>query len=351
MNNANSKEGQKKTWCIMRGNTFGKIFSFTTFGESHGPSLGVVLDGVPPGLEFSLADLQGELDRRAPGRIVGTTSRAEPDQAEILSGIFNNKTLGTPIAVIVRNLNQKSEDYEALKDEFRPGHADKTTLLKFGIRDHRGGGRSSGRETLSRVIAGYFAGLIIPNIKVSAFINQLGPYKAANKNPVEIPINMDPFSFPFGDKKEEVTQFLLDLKKKGESVGGKISIVIENCPPGLGEPVFDKLKADFAKAFLSIGSCVSFSYGMGEDLAMSYGTEVSLETTNFGGMEGGISSGERIFMECAFKPPSTVGEKAKLGRHDPCILPRVIPVVESMAKAVLADHYLRQKTYADKYPI
>jgi chorismate synthase len=335
----------------MSGNTFGKIFSFTTFGESHGPSLGVVLDGVPASLDFSLTDLQRELDRRAPGRIEGTTTRIEPDQAEVLSGIFNNKTLGTPIAVIVRNLNQKSEDYKSLKDEFRPGHADKTTLLKYGIRDHRGGGRSSGRETLCRVIAGYFAGLIIPKIKVYAFINQLGPYKAANKNPVEISIDQDPFSFPFGNKKEEIIKFLLDLKMRGESVGGKISIMIDNCPPGLGEPVFDKLKADFAKAFLSIGSCVSFSYGRGEDLAMSYGTEVSLESSNFGGMEGGISSGDRIFMECAFKPPSTVGENAKLGRHDPCILPRVIPVVESMAKVVLADHYLRQKTYADKYSI
>ena len=335
----------------MSGNTFGKIFSFTTFGESHGPSLGVVLDGVPPGLDISLDDLQMELDRRAPGRIEGTTSRVEPDRAEILSGIFGNKTLGTPITVIVRNTNQKSEDYDSLKNEFRPGHADKTTLLKYGIRDHRGGGRSSGRETLSRVIAGYFAGLIIPQIAVRAFINQLGPYKAVNKNPLEVPFNVDPYSFPFGDKREEVTQFLLDLKKKGESVGGKVSIIIENCPPGLGEPVFDKLKADFAKAFLSIGSCVSFSYGLGEELAESYGTEVSQGLSNFGGMEGGISNGERIFMECAFKPPSTVGEKAKLGRHDPCILPRVIPVVESMCKVVLADHFLRQKIYADKYSI
>ncbi len=335
----------------MSGNTFGKLFSFTTFGESHGPSLGLVLDGIPAGLEFSLTDLQKELDRRAPGRIEGTTSRIEPDQAEILSGIFNSKTLGTPVAVIVKNLNQRSEDYESFKNDFRPGHADRTTLLKYGIRDHRGGGRSSGRETLSRVIAGYFAGLIIPQIKVFAFINQLGPYNASHKNPKEFSFSLDPFSFPFGDKKEEVIGFLKDLKQKGESVGGKISIIIENCPPGLGEPVFDKLKADFAKAFLSIGSCVSFSYGLGEELAESFGTEVSESFSNFGGMEGGISSGERIFMECAFKPPSTVGDKAKTGRHDPCILPRVIPVVESMAKVVLADHCLRQRAYANKNSI
>ncbi len=335
----------------MSGNTFGKIFSFTTFGESHGPSLGVVVDGVPPGLNFSLQDLQNELNKRAPGKIAGTTSRQEPDRAEVLSGIFNEKTLGTPIAVVVRNVNQKSEDYDSLKEEFRPGHADKTTLLKYGIRDHRGGGRSSGRETLSRVIAGYFAGLIVPEIRVFAFINQLGPYKVKDKNPKEFSLNQDPFSFPFGDRREEIIQFLLDLKKTGQSVGGKISVIIDNCPAGLGEPVFDKLKADFAKAFLSIGSCVSFSYGLGEEMAEKMGTDISIDSSNFGGMEGGISSGERIFMECAFKPPSTVGEKAKLGRHDPCILPRVIPVVESMAKVVLADHYLRQKAYADKYSI
>jgi chorismate synthase len=332
----------------MSGNTFGKIFSFTTFGESHGPSLGVVIDGVPPGLDFSLEDLQRELDRRAPGRIEGTTSRKEPDQAEILSGIFENKTLGSPIGVLVRNQNQKSQDYDALKNEFRPGHADRTTLFKYGIRDHRGGGRSSGRETLSRVIAGYFAGLIIPQIKVFVFINQLGPYKAPNKNPKEFSLNNCPYSFPFGEKKEEVINFLNSLKQNGESVGGKISIIIENCPRGLGEPVFDKLKADFAKAFLSIGSCVSFSYGFGEELAESYGTQISNDLENFGGIEGGISSGDRIFMECAFKPPSTVGEKARMGRHDPCILPRVIPVVEAMAKVVLADHFLRQRVYANK---
>jgi len=335
----------------MSGNTFGKIFSFTTFGESHGPSLGVVVDGVPPGLNFSLKDLQNELDRRAPGRIAGTTSRAEPDQAEVLSGIFNEKTLGTPIAVVITNVGQKSEDYNSLKDEFRPGHADKTTLLKYGIRDHRGGGRSSGRETLSRVIAGYFAGLIVPEIRVFAFINQLGPYKAKDKNPIEFSLNTDPFTFPFAEKREEIIQYLLDLKKTGQSVGGKISVIVDNCPAGLGEPVFDKLKADFAKAFLSIGSCVSFSYGLGEEMVEKLGSEISTDSSNFGGMEGGISSGERIFMECAFKPPSTIGEKAKLGRHDPCILPRVIPVVESMALVVLADHYLRQKAYANKYSI
>lgn len=335
----------------MSGNTFGKIFSLTTFGESHGPSLGVVVDGVPPGLHFSLDELQKELDRRAPGRIAGTTSRQEPDRAEILSGIFNEKTLGTPIAVIVRNINQKSEDYDSLKNDFRPGHADRTTLLKYGIRDHRGGGRSSGRETLSRVIAGYFAGLIIPEIRVFAFINQLGPYKTEDKYPKEFPLNSDPFSFPFGEKREEIINYLQDLKKNGQSVGGKISIIVDYCPVGLGEPVFDKLKADFAKAFLSVGSCVSFSYGLGEEMADKLGSDISSDTSNFGGMEGGISSGERIYMECAFKPPSTVGEKAKLGRHDPCILPRVIPVIESMAKVVLADHYLRQKAYANKYSI
>lgn len=331
----------------MRGNSFGKMFSLTSFGESHGPAMGVVIDGVPGGLKFNLQDLQTELDRRAPGKIAGTTNRQEEDVAEILSGIFEDKTLGTPIAIIVRNTNQKSADYDHLKTEHRPGHADKTTEMKYGIRDHRGGGRASGRETVARVIAGYFAGLILPKVSVKAFVSRMGPfeYKAM---PSALNMSFAPYSFPDTTKNDEIKKYLEDLKTNGESVGGRVRIVVDNCPVGLGEPAFDKLKADFAKALLSIGAVVSFSYGLGEEMAEMTGSEVSRNLSSFGGMEGGISNGERMLMTITFKPTSTVGDKAKAGRHDPCIIPRAIPVVEAMVKIVLADHYLRQNAYLIK---
>lgn len=330
----------------MRGNKFGKLFSFVTFGESHGEALGVVLDGVSAGLDFNLQDLQAELDRRAPGRVAGTTNRREADEAEVLSGIFQGKTLGTPIAVIVRNTNQRSKDYDKLKTEYRPGHADETTQNKYGIRDHRGGGRSSGRETLARVIAGYFAGLMIPKIKVRAFISKMGPFESSVDD-LKMNSDISPYNFPNTDKNTEIKKYLLGLKANGESVGGRISILIEGTPIGLGEPAFDKLKADFAKSLLSIGACVSFSFGLGEEMANLMGSEVSTKRGNFGGIEGGISNGEDIFLTTTFKPTSTVGEKAKEGRHDPCILPRAVPVVEAMVKCVLADHLLRQRAYGD----
>ena len=328
----------------MRGNSFGKMFSLVSFGESHGPAMGVVIDGVPAGLKFSQEDLQRELDKRAPGKIAGTTSRSEADTAIVLSGIFEGMTLGTPIAVIVHNTNQKSSDYDKLLTESRPGHADKTTVMKYGVRDHRGGGRSSGRETLSRVIAGYFAGLILPNVQVSAFVSKMGPFEYK-----EIPENLNtdrsPYSFPETSKNTDIKNYLEDLKKNGESVGGRVRIVVDNSPVGLGEPAFDKLKADFAKALLSIGAVVSFSYGLGEEMALIKGSEVTNHPNAFGGMEGGISNGERMIMTITFKPTSTVGDKAKEGRHDPCIIPRAIPVVEAMVKVVLADHFLRQNAY------
>ncbi|ATH09195.1 chorismate synthase [Halobacteriovorax marinus] len=330
----------------MRGNKFGKLFSFVTFGESHGEALGVVVDGVSAGLDFDLEDLQLELDRRAPGRVAGTTNRKEADRAEVLSGVFEGKTLGTPIAVIVRNTNQRSGDYDKLKTEYRPGHADETTQSKYGIRDHRGGGRSSGRETLSRVIAGYFAGLMIPKINISAYISKMGPFEASLddlKNAKDIA----PYNFPLTEKNEEIKKYLLKLKAEGESVGGRISIHVTGVPKGLGEPAFDKLKADFAKGLLSIGACVSFSFGLGEEMANLKGSEVSSKRENFGGIEGGISNGEDIFLTTTFKPTSTIGEKAKEGRHDPCILPRAVPVVEAMVKCILADHLLRQRAYGD----
>jgi chorismate synthase len=295
----------------MRGNTFGKLFSLTSFGESHGPAMGVVIDGVPSLLNFSLEDLQKVLDRRAPGKSLGTSSRSEEDKAIVLSGIFEGKTLGTPIAVIVNNTNQKSSDYDHLKNVKRPGHADQTYELKYGIRDHRGGGRSSGRETISRVIAGYFAGLILPMVKVEAGILEMGKLK---------------FEKEISELGDSEKKYLEDLKRNGESVGGQIKITIDHCPVGLGEPAFDKLKADFAKAILSIGACTSFSY-------------------EENGILGGISTGEQIILKVEFKPTSTTGENAKAGRHDPCILPRALPVVEAMIKIVLADHFLRQNAY------
>lgn len=331
----------------MRGNSFGKMFSLTSFGESHGPAMGVVIDGVPAGLKVSLDDLQHELDRRAPGKIAGTTSRNEADKAVILSGIFEGVTLGTPIAVIVHNTNQKSADYDKIKDEHRPGHADKTTVMKYGVRDHRGGGRASGRETLSRVVAGYFAGLILPKIKVKAYVSLLGPFEHKELLK-DLTADLAPYSFPDTSKNDEIKKYLEELKAQGESVGGKVRIIVDHCPVGLGEPAFDKLKADFAKALLSIGAVVSFSYGLGEEMALMKGSLVSNAENAFGGMEGGISNGEKIVMTITFKPTSTIGEKAREGRHDPCIIPRAIPVVEAMVKIVLADHYLRQNAYQVK---
>ncbi len=325
----------------MAGNTFGKIFTITSFGESHGPAMGVVIDGVPPGLGFSEKDLQTELERRSPGKVPWTTSRVEEDKPQILSGIFEGKTLGTPIAVTIENKNQKSEDYDKLKDEYRPGHADKTTELKYRIRDHRGGGRASGRETVARVIGGYFAGLILPQTKVQAFISQLGPFKT----PLE---NISPnFQLPYPDesKHQEIIDFLLKCKKEGNSVGGKIIIKISTPPVGLGEPVFDKLKADFAKAIMSIGACTSFGYGKAEEFANLTGLEATSDKSSFGGIEGGISNGDDIYLNVTVRAPSTVGQKAIEGRHDPCLLPRIVPVVESMIKIVLADHFLRQNCY------
>ncbi len=318
-------------------NTFGTLFKVTTFGESHGAGLGVVIDGMPSNIEFNLNDLQKFVDRRRPGRLKVSTPRNEQDQCEIISGIFENKTLGTPITVLVRNTNQKSKDYEKLKSEYRPGHADKTTELKYGHRDHRGGGRASGRETVSRVIAGYFASLIISQIQVDSYISALGEYHFSNFNPSS---QLGLIDSTFDD---EVENYLLNLKEKGESCGGKVRTIIKGCPVGLGEPVFDKLKAVLSHGMLSIGSCMGISFGLGEDFITKLGTEISNDSKNFSGIEGGISNGEDIYFDLVFKAPSTVGQKALEGRHDPCILPRVLPVVESMAIIVLADMYLRHK--------
>lgn len=326
----------------MRGNQFGKFFSVTTFGESHGEALGAVIDGMPAGATVILDDLAKELKRRAPGQHTVHTSRKEQDFPEILSGVFGGKTLGTPITIIVRNTNQKSADYDQLKNDPRPGHADQTTLDKFGIRDHRGGGRASGRETLSRVIAGYFAGLIVPKISFFAYISQVAHLRLVN-HPKDHSASRGEINIPDAKLESEVIEFLKDCKTKGESAGGLVTLSIHGCPKGLGEPVFDKLKADLAKAMMSLPACTGVSIGRGFEFAELLGSQVSQESKNFGGMEGGISNGEEILMTLAFKAPSTIGKKAQEGRHDPCILPRVIPVVEAMAKIVIADHFLRQE--------
>lgn len=311
----------------MRGNFIGKMISMMTFGESHGEAIGVVIDGIPSKLQVSIDDLQADLDKRRPGRLSGTTSRNEADEAKLLSGLYEGQTLGTPICVVVYNHNQKPSDYDGLKNVLRPGHADATTLDKFGIRDHRGGGRSSGRETISRVIAGYFAGLVIPHIKVKAYCSQIGDFKS--EIIPEISADLKNYQFCDPTKDDEIEKYLIEKKQNGESVTSTVNVIIENCPKGLGEPVFDKIKADFAKALMSIGGCLSF-------FILS------------DGIEGGITNSRPIHLSCSFKAPSTTGEKAKLGRHDPCLAPRVVFVVEAMVKFVIADHFLRQNAYANK---
>lgn len=245
--------------------------------------------------------------------------------------------------MVVKNENQRPADYAALKDVFRPGHADATTLLKFGVRDHRGGGRSSGRETLSRVIGGYFAGLILPQLQVQACITKLGPFEAPV--PKEHLASLGDYCFAVPSREKEIESFLLQLKELGDSVGGVVSLRAENIPPGLGEPCFDKLKADLGKALLSIGAVVSFSYGAGDAFAKMSGQESSQNRSHFAGIEGGISNGDPIQLQVVFRPTSTVGERAKQGRHDPCIMPRACVVLEAMVKFVIADHYLRQRAY------
>lgn len=332
----------------MAGNSFGELFRITTFGESHGTALGCTIDGMPGNLSVNLDDLRAELKRRAPGQHEVHTARKEADEPEILSGVFNGKTLGTPITVIVRNTDQRSEDYKELKDTYRPGHADETTMKKFGIRDHRGGGRASGRETVARVIAGYFAGLILKDVSTYAWIQQVGPHRltslpihGADRGDINVPDKM---------LSETIVDFLKECKANGESAGGIVALSIKGVPAGLGEPVFDKMKADLAKAMLSLPACVGFDIGAGFKMADMKGSEISSDRKNFGGMEGGITNGEDIHLRVAFKAPSTLGEEAKAGRHDPCILPRVVPVVEAMAKIVMADHWLRQSAYSPFLP-
>jgi chorismate synthase len=318
---------------IMSANIFGQRLKIMSFGESHGVAYGVVIDGMPAGVVYNGELLAKNLSERKPGKS-HTSARSEPDKPEILSGIFESKTLGTPIAVIVKNENQKSEDYEKIKDNPRIGHADDTWQDKFGHVDHRGGGRSSGRETLNRVIAGSFAEMMMTqvysNIKVTAFAKQIGPHQL--QEAIELP--------------ESIKSFLENAKIDGESYGGLIECRITKAPMNLGQPIFHKFKSDLASAMLSIGAVTGFEFGQGFSNLQMKGSEFhqTKQSENYGGVRGGITTGEDIIFRVAFKPTSSIKDVAKLGRHDPCIVPRAIPVVRAMAWLVIADHYLWAKT-------
>ena len=352
----------------MAGNTLGKYLRITTFGESHGTAVGVVIDGVKPNMLISVSDIQKELDRRRPGQSTVTTARKESDQVQILSGVFKGRTLGTPICLLVWNKDQNPKAYEAIKDLFRPGHAGYTYLAKYGIQDYRGGGRSSGRETAGRVAAGAVAKMILDRkgIRIIAYTMQVGDITASQIDYGEIEKNVVRCPDRVAAKKME--RRILKIKKEGDSVGGIVECVVKNCPAGLGDPVFDKLEADLAKAILSIPATKGFEIGSGFAAARMKGSEHNDEffrdrktgkvrtRTNFaGGILGGISNGEDIVLRVAVKPPSSIPQKQATvdvkgrvhtikveGRHDPCLCPRVVPVVESMVALVLVDHLVRQ---------
>ena len=349
------------------GNTIGNLFRVTTFGESHGVALGCIIDGCPSKIPLTSEDIQRELDRRRPGQSAVTTARTEGDKIKILSGIFENKTLGTPIAMIVENSDAKSQDYEKLKNVFRPGHADFTWEMKYGFRDYRGGGRSSGRETVSRVMAGAVAKKILhlQKIGIFAYAAQIGPIKGKTVDFKFIEKNLVRAADPVMAKK--MARYILKAKEEGDSVGGIVEIVVKNLPIALGEPVFDKLNADLAKAIVSIPTVKAVEFGAGFGVATKKGSEqndpftvkggkVAVSKNDAGGISGGISTGEDIVIRVAVKPPSSISKTQKTvtkdkkkvelevnGRHDPCIIPRFIPVAESMVAIVLVDHLLRYR--------
>ncbi|MBL0519527.1 MULTISPECIES: chorismate synthase [Aeromonas] len=348
----------------MAGNSFGQLFRVTTFGESHGLALGAVVDGCPPGLEISEADLQGDLDRRKPGTSRYTTQRREPDEVKILSGVFEGKTTGTSIGLLIENTDQRSKDYSDIKDLFRPGHADYTYHQKYGQRDYRGGGRSSARETAMRVAAGAIAKKYLKQvhgIEIIGFLSQLGPIKAEAFDGAQIEQN--PFFFPDAGKLEELDQFMRDLKKEGNSIGAKVQVVARNVPVGLGEPVFDRLDADIAHAMMGINAVKGVEIGDGFAVVEQKGSEHRDEMTptgfasnHAGGILGGISSGQDIVVSMALKPTSSItvpgktitteGEATEMitkGRHDPCVGIRAVPIAEAMLALVLMDHLLRHR--------
>jgi len=348
----------------MSGNTIGKLFTVTTFGESHGPALGAIVDGCPPGMALTEADLQIDLDRRKPGTSRHTTQRREADEVKILSGVFEGKTTGTPIGLMIENTDQRSKDYSKIAESFRPGHADYTYQQKYGIRDYRGGGRSSARETAMRVAAGAIAKKYLleqHGIWVRGYLSQLGPIKIEAFDWHEIGNN--PFFCPDAGKVEEMENYMDALRKEGESIGAKIEVIASNVPPGLGEPIFDRLDAELAYALMSINAVKGVEIGDGFDCITSKGTQFRDEITpdgflsnHAGGILGGISSGQDIVARIALKPTSSLrlpgrsinskGEPIDVvteGRHDPCVGIRATPIAEAMVAIVLMDHLLRQR--------
>lgn len=348
----------------MSGNTFGKLFTVTSFGESHGKAIGCIVDGCPPGIEISEADLQIDLDRRKPGTSRYTTQRKEADEVEILSGVFEGKTTGTPIGLIIKNTDQRSKDYSNIANTFRPAHADYAYNQKYGFRDYRGGGRSSARETAMRVAAGAIAKKYLKQafgIEIHGYLSQLGPIKI-EKVDMSI-VNDNPFFCPDADKIVEMENYMKALNKEGDSIGAKISVVASNVPPGLGEPIFDRLDAELAHAFMSINAVKGVEIGAGFDSIEQKGTEHRDEMTpegflsnNAGGVLGGISTGQDIVAHMALKPTSSIHlpgksidtsgnaiEVSTKGRHDPCVGIRATPIAEAMMAMVIIDHLMRHR--------
>jgi chorismate synthase len=348
----------------MSGNSFGLLFTVTTFGESHGPAMGCVVDGCPPGLELDPSDIQADLERRRPGRSRHTTQRNEADRVQILSGVFEGVTTGTPIGLLIENTDQRSHDYSEIKDKFRPGHADYSYQQKYGIRDYRGGGRASARETTMRVAAGAIARKYLRkrlNIEIKAYLAQLGPIvlKAVDLDAVD----RNPFFCAEPAKVGELERFMDELRAAGDSIGAKLSILVSNVPPGLGEPVFDKLEADLAKGLMSINAVKGVELGAGFAAVSQKGSEHRDEITpqgfdknDAGGTLGGISSGQDLLASIALKPTSSIavpgrtvdkaGQRSEIvttGRHDPCVGLRAAPIAEAMVALVLMDHYLRHR--------
>lgn len=348
-------------------NTFGNLFRVTTFGESHGLALGGVIDGCPAGIELNVELIQKDLDRRKPGQSKITTQRKENDEVRILSGVFEGKTTGTPIGFTIENTNQKSKDYSHIKDSYRPSHADLVYDEKYGFRDYRGGGRSSARETVSRVVAGAIAKQFLKGISIDAYVNQVGRIKS-DKTYAELNLKDAENNIvrcPDLEVAEQMINFISETKKKGDTVGGVIRCVIKGVPIGLGEPVFDKLHARLGSAMLSINAVKGFSYGSGFDGVQMYGsehndmfnTDKSTKTNFSGGIQGGISNGMDIYFDVAFKPVATliqayetIDQQGNIvqthgkGRHDPCVVPRAVPIVEAMAALVIADFILLKRT-------
>lgn len=351
----------------MAGNTFGNLFKLTTFGESHGVAIGGVLDGCPSGLTLDLEVIQRDLDRRKPGQSAIVTQRKEPDTVEFFSGLFEGRTTGTPIGFAIYNTNQKSQDYSHIKDSYRPSHADYVYDQKYGFRDYRGGGRSSARETASRVVAGAIAKQFLADVKINAFVSQVGNMKL-EKDYKDLDFSLiesNPVRCPDPETAAAMEEYIKKIKKEGDTVGGVITCVAQNVPIGLGEPVFDKLHAHLGRAMLSINAVKGFEYGSGfEGVKMKgsvhndqFNLDGTTKTNHSGGIQGGISNGMDIYFNVAFKPVATVLQSYDTidkdgnpvtthgkGRHDPCVVPRAVPIVEAMTALVLADFSLLNRT-------